>query len=102
MKRSINEQEFKQLCESVERDSMAVLRDRGDLAGEIALQRELFTRLCHRLEINTESSQATALLESEAGYSFAIMQTLEENMQPAFGYIDTLCPFLRRASAISN
>ncbi len=63
MKKSINEQEFQQLCEGVERDSTAILRDRGDLTGDLALQRELFTRLCHRLEINIESSQATDLLE---------------------------------------
>jgi hypothetical protein len=48
MKKSINEQEFRQLCEGVERDSTAILRDRGDLTGDITLQRELFTRLCHR------------------------------------------------------
>jgi len=102
MKKSINEQEFQQLCEGVERDSTAILRDRGGLTGDLALQRELFTRLCHRLEINTESSQVTDLLGSEPGYSFAIMQTLEENMHPDFIYIDTLGTFLLRVSTISN
>ena len=100
MKRSINEHEFQQLCEGVECDAAVILRDRGGLTGDIAMQRELFTRLCHRLEINTESSQVTDLLESEIGYSFAIMQTLEENMHPDFLYIDALGTFLKRVSAI--
>jgi hypothetical protein len=102
MKKSINEQEFQQLCEGVELDSTAILRDRGDLTPDLALQRELFTRLCRRLQINRQSAQATDLLESETGYSFAIMQMLEENMHPDFIYIDTLGHFLRRVSAISN
>lgn len=96
MKKGISEHEFQQLCEGVERDSASILRERGDLAGDIALQRELFTRLCHRLEINAESSLATDLLESATGYSFAVMQMLEENMHPDFIYTDTLGPFLRR------
>jgi hypothetical protein len=100
MKTSISEKEFQQLCANVERDSATILRERGNTTGDIAMQRELFTRLCQRLKIDTESAQASDLLESERGYSFAIMQTLEENMHPAFLYIDTLGPFLKRVSAI--
>jgi hypothetical protein len=51
------------------------------------------------LEIDTESAQATDLLDKENGYSFAIMQTVEEKMRPDFLYIEILGPFLRRASA---
>lgn len=100
MKRSINEHEFRQLCEGVECDAATILRDREFLTGDLAMQRELFTRLCDKLTIDTESAQVTDLLESEAGYSFAIMQTLEENMHPAFLYADTLGPFLKRVSVI--
>lgn len=98
MKRSINEHEFQKLCEGVECDADVILRNRGVLTGDLAMQRELFTRLCHRLMINTESAQVIDLLENETGYSFAIMQTLEENMRPAFLYVDTLGPFLKRVS----
>jgi hypothetical protein len=42
------------------------------------------------------------LLESETGYGFAIMQTLEENTYPDFVYIDTLGPLLLRVSAIPD
>jgi hypothetical protein len=101
MKRRINEHEFRQLCEGVECDAATVLCDRELLTGDLAMQRELFTRLCDRLMIDTESAQATDLLESEAGYSFAIMQTLEENMHPDFLYIDTLGPFLKRVGAMT-
>lgn len=100
MKKSISEHEFQQLCEGVEFERAAILRDRGDLTGDLAMQRELFARLCRRLNIDAGSAQATDLLEGETGYSFAIMQTLEENMRPAFQYVDTLGPFLKRVSAI--
>jgi hypothetical protein len=99
-KKSIDEHEFKQLCANVEHDSAAILRDRGGLTGDTAMQHELFARLCHALGIEMESAQATDLLEGETGYSFAIMQTLEENMHPAFLYIDTLGPFLKRVGAM--
>jgi len=51
------------------------------------------------LEIDAGSEQATGLLDSEAGYSFAIMQTVEEQMRPDFPYIEILGPFLRRVGA---
>jgi hypothetical protein len=98
MKKSISEQEFRVLCDDVERDSPAILRDHRDLTAETALQRELFTRLCDVLEIDAESAQATDLLDKENGYSFAIMQTIEEQMRPDFPYIEILGPFLRRVS----
>jgi hypothetical protein len=100
MNRSINEKEFQQLCASVEQDFALILRDSQGATRDIAMQRELLTRLCHKLKIDTESAQVTDLLQKETGYSFAIMQTLEENMCPVFLYIDTLGPFLRRVSAI--
>lgn len=100
MSRNINEREFQQLCEAVEGNSATILRDRGDLTGEAAMQRELFAQLCRALEIDPGSSQASELLEGQTGYGFAIMQTLEENMHPAFAYVETLGPFLRRARAL--
>jgi hypothetical protein len=99
MNKRISEQEFRLLCEDVERDATAILRDHRDVTAETALQRELFERLCDMLEIDTESAQATDLLDKENGYSFAIMQTIEEKMRPDFLYIEILGPFLRRASA---
>jgi hypothetical protein len=99
MKKSISEQEFRQLCDGVERDTIDILRDHRDMTGETALQHELFTRLCDMLEIDAESAQATDLLDDETGYSFAIMQMIEEKMRPDFLYIEILGPFLRRISA---
>lgn len=99
MKKSISEQEFRLLCDDVERDAAAILCDHGDLTGQTAMQRELFTRLCGMLEIDTASAQATDLLDNENGYSFAIMQMIEEKMRPNFPYIEILGPFLRRTSA---
>lgn len=99
MKKSISEQEFRLLCDDVERDAENILSDHRDVTGETALQRELFMRLCDMLEIDVESAQATDLLDSETGYSFAIMQTIEEKMRPDFPYIEILGPFLRRVSA---
>jgi hypothetical protein len=99
MKKSINEQEFRLLCDDVERDTPAILRDRRDATPDTALQRELFKRLCDLLEIDAASRQATDLLADETGYSFAIMQTVEEKMRPDFLYIEILGPFLRRVGA---
>jgi hypothetical protein len=99
MKKFINEQEFRLLCDGVERDAAAILRGHGDVTSDTALQRELFGRLCGLLEIDAESRQATDLLDDENGYSFAIMQTVEEKMRPEFLYIEILGPFLRRVGA---
>jgi hypothetical protein len=99
MKKCISEQEFRLLCDDVERNAQTILRDHRDVTGETALQRELFKRLCDMLEIDARSAQATDLLDKENGYSFAIMQTVEEKMRPEFPYIEILGPFLRRASA---
>ena len=68
---------------------------------ETAMQCELFTRLCLLLEIDANSPRATDLLENKSGYSFAIMQTIEENMQRDFHYLDILGPFLQRVSTIT-
>jgi hypothetical protein len=99
MKKFINEREFRLLCDGVERDAAAILRGRGDMTPDTALQRELFGRLCGLLEIDAKSRQATDLLDDEGGYSFAIMQTVEEKMRPDFLYIEILGPFLRRVGA---
>lgn len=101
MKKRISEQEFRLLCDGVEHDAASILRDQGEVTSETAMQRELFTRLCYMLEIDVESAQATDLLDGETGYSFAIMQTIEEKMRPNFPYIEILGPFLRRISATS-
>lgn len=97
MKKFINEREFRLLCDGVERDATDILRGRGDVTPDTALQRELFERLCDALEIDAESGQAADLLDGGSGYSFAIMQTVEEKMRPDFLYIEILGPFLRRA-----
>jgi len=99
MKKFISEQEFRLLCDGVERNAASILRERGDVAPDTALQRELFERLCGMLEIDAESHQATDLLDGGGGYSFAIMQTVEERMRPEFLYIEILGPFLRRVGA---
>lgn len=100
MSRGINEREFQRLCDAVEGNTAAILRNRGSMTCETAMQRELFTWLCRTLAIDMGSAQVTELLDKKTGYSFAIMQTLEENMHPAFRYIDILGPFLRRAGAL--
>ena len=96
--KTINEQNFRQLCDEVEADSGAILQECGELTGETAMQREIFTRLCRKLEIDVNSPEATELLEEQTGYSFAIMQTLEERMHPAFPYVEILGPLLKRIS----
>ena len=98
----ITEQEFRRLCDGVEADAPAILQGRGDVTAETAMQRELFARLCHALGIEADSQQATGLLEDKTGYSFAIMQTVEENMRPRFLYVEILGPFLKRVGALSS
>jgi hypothetical protein len=90
--KTINEQEFRGLCEDVSAEAPAILR--GTTAGQGGLGplneqestgllfRALFVRLCRHLRLDPEV-QASELGDDNG---FGLMQTLEEHMEPEFRY----------------
>ncbi len=90
--KTINEQEFRGLCEDVSAQAPAILR--GTAAREAGvgplneqestclLFKALFVRLCRHLGLGPEV-QASELGD---GGGFGLAQTLEEHMEPEFLY----------------
>ena len=81
--KTINEQEFRALCEQVRQEAPALLQGVTDpsLRTRVLLRR-LLERLCQQLDLDVEAQMQA--LEDRSG--FALLQTLEEHMQPEFFY----------------
>jgi hypothetical protein len=81
--RTINEEEFKRFCEEIRREAPAIL-DGATGSGERTrrLLSALLARVCLHLGLDLEKQ--TAELQDRDG--FALLQTLEEHMQPEFSY----------------
>ena len=80
---TINEEEFRRLCEEVRRESPAILDGAVDTAERTRrLLAALLARVCLHLGIDLEKQ--TAELNDRDG--FALLQTIEEHMQPEFSY----------------
>lgn len=82
--RTIDEQEFRRLCEQVREQEAPAILERVNEASERTdlLMQALLRRLCAYLEIDLEAQEAA--LEDQGG--FALLQTLEEHMEPEFFY----------------
>lgn len=82
--RTINEQEFRRLCEQVREQEAPAILERVSEAAERTeiLMQALLRRLCTYLEIDLEAQEAA--LEDQG--AFALLQTLEEHMEPEFFY----------------
>ena len=81
--RTINEQEFRRYCEEVRREAPAILDGAVDTAERTRrLLAALLTRVCVHLGLDLEKQ--TAELNDRDG--FALLQTVEEHMEPEFSY----------------
>jgi hypothetical protein len=100
--RTINEQEFRGLCEEVSAEAPAILRGatagRGGLGplneqeSTCLLFKALFVRLCRHLKLDPEV-QASELGDDDG---FGLAQTLEEHMEPEFLYTHIIDDTLNR------
>ena len=81
--RTINEHEFVQLCREVRREAPMILPVTANGTDPTpALLHALFERVCAHLGLDPERQMAE--LNDRGG--FALLQTLEEHMQPEFSY----------------
>ena len=81
--RTINEHEFVQLCQEVRRETPAIWPVTADGAGRTSvLLHALLERVCAHLGLDPER-QMTELDDRDG---FALLQTLEEHMEPEFSY----------------
>ncbi len=100
--KTINEQEFRGLCEAVSAEAPAILG--GAATGQDGLGplneqestyllfKALFVRLCRHLGLDPEV-QAAELGDDDG---FGLAQTLEENMEPEFFYTRIIYETLNR------
>ncbi|MCU1293570.1 MAG: hypothetical protein JWP08_2420 [Bryobacterales bacterium] len=80
---TINEQEFRTLCEEVRENAPVILQGLTDPDRKTgALLIAVFQRVCEHLHLDAQAQMAS--LEDRDG--FALLQTLEEHMQPEFFY----------------
>jgi len=83
MKKTIDEHEFGRICKEVHAEAPRLLqRSNDDSERTELLLKTVFEKVCRHLDINFER-QADALKED---YAFALLQTLEERMEPEFLY----------------
>ena len=81
--RTINEHEFQQLCDEIRLESPAILNGAvGPGERTSRLLCALLVRVCQHLGLNLDTQMAE--LHDRDG--FALLQTLEEHMQPEFSY----------------
>jgi len=85
--RTINEREFEAMCREVHRQASALTEGITDPSQRTQkLLRVLFDRVCQHLQLDCQAQMAE--LEDHDG--FALLQTLEEHMQPEFFYSNIL------------
>jgi hypothetical protein len=81
--KTIQEKEFERLCREVRRDSGAVLNGVTEPSERTRrLLQALLARVCAHLDLDLN----TQIIELGDDAGFALMQTLEEHMQPEFTY----------------
>jgi hypothetical protein len=92
---TINEQEFTSLCIGVHRDAGAILDGATDPSQRTSkLLFALFERVCERVQIDCKKQMA----ELGDTNGFALLQTLEEHMEPEFFYSRILDEYLLTAA----
>lgn len=96
--KTINEHEFERICEEVRQESPAVVQNTRETSQRTELLlKAVFQKVCRQLGLDFER-QATALKDD---YAFALLQTLEEHMEPEFSYSTILDRALLSAAPIT-
>src|ERR1043165_107820 len=94
--KTINSQQFGELCNAVWRDRETVLRGRGSLSGETMLVRAVFWRLCKAgLKLKGYTQNDSSMPEILA-YQLVIGRMLVVNSRPAFDSAPILKELLNR------
>ena len=81
---TINSVQFREICNGVWRDRVAVLRGRGLLSGEAALLRAVFWRLCKSGVKPTNSTENYSSKPTILTYQSVVGCMLELNARPLF------------------
>jgi hypothetical protein len=89
--RTIDRPTFECLCQELSRKTTVLLDEELNAAQQTEqLMRSLFHTVCEHLALDPVAQAA----ELPAGYGFALLQTLEEHMEPEFSYSDLLDRYL--------
>ncbi len=82
--KTINSEQFGDLCNAVWRDRATVLEGRGNLSGEATLVRAVFWRLCKAGLKSKGSAEHDSSKPESLAYQSVIGRMLEVNSRPAF------------------
>jgi len=94
--KTINSEQFGELCNAVWRDRATVLSGRGSLSGEATLVRAVFWRLC-KAGLKTKGGAENDNSRTEnLAYQLVVSRMLEVNGRPAFDSAPILKELLDR------
>jgi hypothetical protein len=82
--KTISSKQFRKICDGVWTDRAAVLRDRGVLAGDAALVRAVFWRLCKAGVQPDRAAENYDTKPTILAYQLVVSRMLEVNAWPAF------------------
>ncbi|HMH43004.1 MAG TPA: hypothetical protein VK557_05940 [Pyrinomonadaceae bacterium] len=82
--KTINSEQFRELCETVWRDREAVLGGQGRLSGEATLVRAVFWRLCKAGVKTKGSADSDGSTPTILAYQSVVGRMLAANGRPAF------------------
>ena|ERR1044072_5649065 len=94
--KTINSEQFGELCDAVWRDRATVLEGRGSLSGEATLVRAVFWRLCKAGLKSKGSTEHNSSKPEILAYQTVIGRMLEVNSRPAFDSAPILKKLLDR------
>ena len=94
--KTINSQQFGELCDGVWRDRATVLSGRGSLSGETTLVRAVFWRLCKAGLKSKGGAENDSSLPEILAYQLGIGRMLKVNSRPPFDSAPILKELLDR------
>ena len=95
--KTINEQEFKRLCDEVIADATITLQHAPATERQSLIKRALHARLCQHLGISVALREAQAPRVSDS-FGNAILLLLEQHMQPRFDAPQAITYFYQKVS----
>jgi hypothetical protein len=93
--KTINSEQFGELCNAVWRDRATVLSGRGSLSGEATLVRAVFWRLC-KAGLKTKGGENDSPKPENLAYQLVVGRMLAVNGRPAFDSAPILKELLDR------